>query len=356
MPVCLCCVNVALADGRKFRGIGQNAATNTAANAERKEPDKTPLAAYKPTRFWIAGENPSSADSWEQPASQPMAAVILDMDAQYVTVVSEDNPRPRKIPSKSLVAVEVEWPNEDSRKAHQAFLTGDHRTSIRTAQSIIASGTIPRWQQKFLAAEMTESLMALNQTANAARVFLSLAKESPPPLLWASAPVRWLNHPSDPALLTLCRDWLSTNQDPVAQLISGSWLLNESESAAAKSALERLAASNATDPVSQWVRPLAAAQLWRMATPVEVVERHRDWSAERDQLIPSLQFGPTAILADKLERADRKQEALAQWLRVLTWTRRNTRDSIYARHAASEILRSLAMTAKPNYSVQCLEL
>ncbi len=294
------------------------------------------LSGYQTTRFWVAAARPSLRNVWEEPIPELITAIVLDIDAQEIVYVRKENPTPLRLASSQLQAIDVLWATETAEAAHRAFLSDDFSAAVNTSKLAIADGKLPRWQQRILAAEITDSLVNMGQLTNACRVFVSLSKESPAAMLYASAPLNWTTQRGNTQLIELAQQWIIADQTPVEQLIGASWLLIGNESTAARTMMEQLSRSK-TSVVSQ----LATAQLWRTALPNQVIEQYADWASQRDRMLLPLQIGPTMTIADKLERAGHTEEALQEWLRLVAIYPKHQREVRQARESAVDLLKRL---------------
>lgn len=275
-----------------------------------EEPPRPSVAAA--ANLWFAPTRAASA-GWDVPLVEHRRLMVVDIDARDLHFLDAASGQTRRMPSAEIQAIEAEWANESAKQAHHAFANGDWAKVPVLVPPVIASGETPRWQQKLLAAEMCESLLAMGQIGNAGRVFVSLAKESLPPLMYAGLPLNWFHDRPDGRLIEQAQAWLKMENPEVAPLLGASWLLLSVHQEEARQRLERIAGER--QPV---LGALAASQLWRLATPQEVAENAGTWRKSRSTLLLPLQLGPTIILADKFERVGRKSEALQEWL----WAKR----------------------------------
>jgi hypothetical protein len=297
----------------------------------------TSLSDIPPSRFWLSSTDKLVKDTWESPTSELVKAIIVDIDERNLVCVAPDKPTiPNNLDSSRLHAIDVTWANEKAASAHSAFARGEFAAAIENAKQSIAEGKMPRWQQKILAAEITDSLIHLGQTTSACRVFISLCKESPAPMLYASAPLYWNSQRLDSQSIQQAQEWMRSDRAPIEQLIGASWLLNSHDATSARSTLDQLQRSK-----SAVIAQLATAQSWRLELPNQVAERYSEWSAYRDRLLLPLQVGPTATIADKLERAGLKEKAVQEWLRIVAIHPDRRKERLQARDAAVELLKQI---------------
>ncbi len=291
----------------------------------------------KPTRFWISASPSTSGNTWDAPSPEVISAVILDINELEIIYASEKDTTATRLSSLRLQAIEVIWASDSGRNAHAAFIRNDFKAALDLLKTAIANGELPRWQQRFLAAELTECLTNLEKTSIACSVFISLCKVSAAPMLYASAPLNWTSQRADTGLIQQAKEWLGPDKQPVSQLLAASWLLiGSDESRSAQSTLEKLSRSKSTA-----ISLLATAQLWRVAPPNQVIEQYPTWTILRDRMPLPLQVGPTTALAHKLEKAGQSEAALQEWLRVIAICPTQHKAFKDARFAAIELLKGL---------------
>ena len=304
-----------------------------AQNTSIDVPDVASYNDSPASRFWFSSTTAPSLYLWETPLPEAVSGTILDINDQEIVYLAKGNPTPVHRPSKRLQAIDFLFSSETAIKAHAAFEQRQFNSAIELAKTAIAEGKIPRWQQRILAAEITDCLMNLGHTANACRVFISLCKESPFPILYASTPLNWTTERADTGLTQQSQAWITLEKEPIAQLLGASWLLTGSDTQSIRAILEKLSRSKDTT-VSQ----LASAQLWRLAPPTQVVEQYHSWLLYRDQMLLPLQVGPTIAIAHKLEKAGKLEESVSQWLRIAALFPTNEKAAKLSSDSAMELL------------------
>jgi hypothetical protein len=285
----------------------------------------------------------STRASWSQSDSETIVGRIVDFNASNIIYQLPPDQALKTRNSSDVSKVAFEWLSKDAVGAHEAFESGNYSEVIRLGKLAIASGLLPSWQQRLLVARMVESFWQLNQKVIAGKLFLSLLKDSSPPLAYASAPLIWQPTKVDSAMTEAALGWVKESESIDSQLLGASWLLGTSESSDASEALQRIL----RQPNLMLTR-LAAAQQWRVATPKEVASRFQEWRAVRDLLPVAFQSGPTFTIAEKLERASLPSEALDEYIRIIALEPQKSYASRFARKRAAEILRSLNRTEEVN--------
>lgn len=270
-----------------------------------------PKAEIATSKVWIAAGGKPASEAWEDVSVELRRLQIIDFDAKDLSAIELGASVPTKFPSQAVQAVEVEWSSESGREAYRFFEAGEYAKAVEAAKQAIAANELPRWQQKLLGAAMVESFVGIGQPGIAGRAFVSLAKENPPALLYASVPLNWCNDRPDSGLIDQAREWLRMESPSVAPLIGASWLLNTNDAKDAKAVLERMAAGKT--PI---LASLATAQLWRVALPNEVSQNVIAWKQARDRMLTPLQLGPTLTIAYKLQSSGESQAAMHEWMRA----------------------------------------
>lgn len=249
-----------------------------------------------------------AGDSWSEPTIVQLRGSIREFDQDQLLLVEHDAAQ-RSISSQQIVWVEPNWSNEAAANAHRLFVSKQYRDVIATVPEVLKTG-LARWQQRFLIAELVQSVDALGNPRAAGVFFLNLAQSKPPPLLYAAMPLCWSVREPSTALQAEAANWLASGDD-VAQLLGASWLLSGPQRGEATRLLTRLQASE-----NSAIAQLAVAQAWRLVPPPQTMMFLNQWIEFRDKLLPPLQLGPTELIADRLMRVGEAELAIGQWLRI----------------------------------------
>lgn len=300
--------------------------------------------ANRQSRLWLTSADPRASRRWETPLDEAMLGVVIDINEQDIVYIPNGESTKTRTPSDRLEAIDVAWGTEQSSKAHHQFLEKEFSTFIAMAKTAIASGKVPRWQQRILAAEMAEAVALSGKWESAGKVFVSLVRENPPPLLYASAPIQWGQATPTSVPTATAKQWLDDANHPFSRLLGASWLVGSNLNSEAKSVLEQLVRDK-IQPISD----LASAQLWRIATPKEVGSNYKSWQAQRDKLLVALQAGPTIVLAKKLQSAGLLEQSQQEWLTIAIVTKPHTLLSNYARE---QIVQSMTESNKPKSEIE----
>jgi hypothetical protein len=285
----------------------------------------------------------SPRTSWSQSDSETIVGRIIDFNAASIIYQLPPDETMKTRNAIDVTKISFEWLSEEAAGANKAFESGSFSEVIRLGKLAIAGGQLPSWQQRFLVAKMVEAFWQSNQKVIAGKLFLSLLKDSSPPLVYASAPLIWQPTKVDSAMTEVALNWVNESESFDSQLLGASWLLGTSDSSGAIEALQRVS----RQPNLLLAR-LATAQLWRVATPKEVASKFLEWRSVRDLLPVGLQVGPTLTIAEKLERASLQAEALDEYIRIIAVEPSKSYASILAKKRASEILRSLNRPEEAN--------
>ncbi|MFY7874675.1 MAG: hypothetical protein ACOVQM_04465, partial [Pirellula sp.] len=107
--------------------------------------------------------------------------------------------------------------------------------------------------------------------------------------------------------------------------------------------LDTLARQSKSTLVSKY----AEAQLWRTTPPVELAtKRVNRCYAVRDSLLLPLQAGPTMLLAERFSKANEKELALSEWMRVAMMHSEQYRLASHAAKQAAAVLRERSQSAE----------
>ena len=288
--------------------------SNGLSTANAQTPSPTPETAREKASsqprdsFQYAAALNKSMDSWNLRATEHMVGMIEELDDQRIVFVEGE--KRRELPSNRVVQVEPMWRTQAATEAHKLFTERKYREA-KDAIAKAATNELPRWQQRFLVAEIVDVFAALGDNRIAGGVYLkSLAPNQPPSMLYGQLPMNWTTAEPDRALYEVAVEWLEQTEE-CAQLLGASWLLLGPDRDAARAKLLKLQNSK-VEPIAA----LAVAQAWRLVPPPETESKISEWLEYRDRLIQPLQIGPTEFLADRFGRVGLTDLAIGQWSRI----------------------------------------
>ncbi len=253
---------------------------------------------------------PKAYDPWNPPAEKRARGQIRSLDGEELVLVQEGGVTLR-MASQRVVSADFSWRTEEARQSSELVKQQKYRQAITRIPTAYQSG-VPRWQQRFLIAQLVQSLHAIGEVKRAGIIFLNLVESAPPDLLYADMPLCWTVVEPSSALQQQALDWMEMDTEE-ARLLGASWLLQVAEQPEAIRQLRALARSE-----NLTVAQLATMQLWRVVPPPDVESKLHGWMAIRDQLIQPLQLGPTELLADRAMRIGKWEIAVGQWMRIAT--------------------------------------
>lgn len=267
------------------------------------------LSAKQISRLSLAPLTPIHLQRWLPGESNQLDAQVLVFNEKELIYLKPGDATVQRSGSQNIVAIDVAWGSPEAHQANLLFQEQKYREAVRAAQGALKTG-IFRWQQTVLIAEIVDSLWLLGQYRLAGTTFLKLIEEKPPTLLYASAPLAWSSVEFDKATLDAAKEWLDSPNE-MAQLLGASWLLS-TKRAEAMVVLKSLSQSK-----SEPLRQLAAAQLWRTFPPTEAVSSSiGEWSTLRDNMPLPIQWGPTLLIAEKMDKSGAPLLAVPEWMRI----------------------------------------
>ena len=246
---------------------------------------------------------------------QRVTGKIARLDDQSLQIQQTGQTSVTTIASDQIAGVIVNWNSEQARLANQQYADSDWLASVRSSQAAIAASNMPLWQQRLLSLQIISALQNFQRIGLAAKVFVLVRQQNPPLLSLAYAPVPWASGDLNPAIVAEVSPYML--QDDAAQFVAASWLIETSNQAEAIVVLKRLSGFTQV-PLNK----LATAQLWRTSAPQKFVSTELpDAIKLRDSLPYCLQAGPTAAIADRIERAGEFERAFYYWIEVAQLSR-----------------------------------
>jgi hypothetical protein len=304
------------------------------------------------SRVTISDDDDSSFNRWDAPGSKQETGVILEWNAEKLFLVRPNDTKERSIYSPRVLRVEPVWENPLAEKLHELYSKQRWSEAIAIGPKVLGSKSeypsTPRWQQKMLLAELVECRTSLGSWQKGAVLFhsLALAKDSLPPLLATVIPIPWADSSvaigDRKKLHELSEGWIRDSNELV-KLMGAAWLLDSDQQKEAIATLDALARQSKSTLVSKY----AEAQLWRTTPPVELAtKRVNRCYAVRDSLLLPLQAGPTMLLAERFSKANEKELALSEWMRVAMMHSEQYRLASHAAKQAAAVLRERSQSAE----------
>lgn len=167
------------------------------------------------------------------------------------------------------------------------------------------------WMRQEIVARLVVAMRNLGQTDKAAAAFLGLMEMEPETRFAHTIPLAWTPAEPDLALRRRMDAWVRPDQAPAARLIAASWLLSGARRGEARRLLETLARDE-----TDWIRQLAAAQLWRADVVTSGADQPARWRAELRTFPASLQPAPSFVVAHAFARHKQEDAAVLAYLRA----------------------------------------
>ncbi len=242
---------------------------------------------------------------------QTIHGKILDLNARRLQIIPRGSEQPMTIAGDQVVGVEVAWQNQTAREANQAFLEHRWRETITLAQTAVNNPDIVSWQQELLSLHIVAAATHYDRIDIAAKVFGLLEQRGLADFGLAYLPVPWTTVNASQSTLATAKS-LVDNESETMRFIAAAWLLDSADRPIALEKLKLLAANS-----SSRLAPLARAQLWRAEPPHEFVANQiNDAQRACDRMPLSLQAGPQASIADRVERSGNLTQAFTRWTEV----------------------------------------
>ena len=304
------------------------------------------------SRVTIADADDSSFNRWDAPGSRLETGVVLEWNAEKLFLVRPSDTKERSISSPRVLRIEPVWENPLAAKLHELYSKQRWSEAIAIGPKVLGSKSeypsTPRWQQKMLLAELVECRTSMGSWEKGAVLFhsLALAKESLPPLLATVIPIPWADSSvaigDRKKLHELSEGWIRDSNELV-KLMGASWMLDSDRQKEAIASLDVLAKQSKSALVSNY----AEAQLWRTTPPMELATKrvNRCYSV-RDSLLLPFQAGPTMLLAERFNKANEKELALSEWMRVAMMHSEQYRLASHAAKQAAAVLRERSQSAE----------
>ncbi len=239
-----------------------------------------------------------------------ITGTILDYTGREI-VIELASGNPQKYPAERVVAIETTF-NPQQQAADRLFAEGQYAAALaKYREAGAGSNENRRWVRRQMLARMVECHQALGQYAQAGDFFLLLIKDDPQTLHFASIPLPWLAVEMTPPLEQKAQQWLTTEGQPIAQLLGASFLLLTSKQSSPLAMLKQLATSK--DPQ---LSSLAEAQSWRATVASTSVEQLAAWNRRIESFPSELGAGPYFIVGRALSNRGKHEEAALALMHV----------------------------------------
>lgn len=168
-----------------------------------------------------------------------------------------------------------------------------------------------RWVRREILAQITSCHHELGDEAAAVQAFLLLVQSDPQTPYFDRIPVTWLPAEPAPALVDAALKWLARENDPVANLLGASHLLNSPQK---RQAIDRLRSlSFDPDPRVAW---LSRGQFWRTGFATASDVQIENWTVDVEKAPESLRGGTYYLLGQALSNKHQPAKAALAYLRV----------------------------------------
>ncbi len=282
----------------------------------------TDARAEQATVYWDKPQRSDESVIFSQRV-QAITGEVQEFSGKRIVVQQVGRTEPTVIAVDQLTGVRVIWESEPAVRAHEHFRIGNWRDCILATKEANDLPDVPDWQRKMLSLQVVSAATHFEKLETATLVFKALRQREMPNFGYAYLPVAWSTVAPNSAVVQAAEKFAS-DTDAAAKLVAATWLLHGPQRQASVKALESIAQGN--EPV---LSQIAKTQLWRTIAPQEFVTSHLSKAINfRDSMPLYLQAGPTAVIADRVERSGDWAGAWNYWLEV-AMTSRNSQLPVF---------------------------
>ncbi len=292
------------------------------------------LVAEEVIVYWQKKKSPTESTIFST-GSEVIRGEMVGFDDNRFIVQIAGQEQPFVMPSSQIAGVKVLWDDEQMQQANAALHIGNYGEAIQKLQTIIEQSDAQPWKQKLLLLEIAAAATRLEKLRIATRVCSLVHASKAPLFVNAYAPIQWTSDPiAKEAIEELAT--FASDPSPIIQIVVCSWNLSSPDQATYIKKLEVIA-QNQKDTAGVF----AAVQLWRTIPPQEFIQsKLAEAIRVRDSLPYCLQAGPTAVIADRIERSGNYELAFDYWLETVLMSPNQAMPIV---HIAARHLDQLAM-------------
>jgi hypothetical protein len=266
-------------------------------------------AAEPADRVWLEPLRPIATESdWYPRAIESVSGKVVDLDASQLRILLTGDEQETAVAAHRVMRIEPANLSELESEAIGLFNAGQFSQSLAKLPAALQQRP-PVWRQQWLTMLAAQAAWKSGRSKIALELVSQLDQRPLAPLMIAQLPIAWRNGKQSADAITEGENRLS-DSSPAVQLVAASWLLSSPNRSQAQTVLTQLQSSERKD-----IAPLAAALMWRTATPPQVTESSGSWEEKINQLPLVLQAGPIETLIEKLEAA-----GVAERAKHLQWT------------------------------------
>ncbi len=212
----------------------------------------------------------------------------------------------REIENQSIVQVKTNWP-ASYLEGVQLATEGKSSAAIEQWQQALQEDS-RRWVQAIIYRHLIEEAMLLDQPDLAVRSYLAIVTDDPYSRFLPHAPLPWAGAQ---ATLPSAKEWLESPQAGV-QLVGAGWSLSGSAREQATDKIGEL-----IDDLDPRVSALATGYSWGLK-PNPDPRQTQIWQTVVNQMLRSARPGPLFALATQQANTDQPDQAVINWMKVVT--------------------------------------
>ncbi len=261
-------------------------------------------AAAKPDRVWLAPSKPTAAQSrWYPQAITVIVGRVVSLDDKQLEILVSGDEVPTRVAAHRVTWIRPGAISDKQSSALQRYADKDYGGALRPLLDSL-NDRPPVWRQQWLSMLAADAAWRSSRSEIALELVSQLDTRPLAPYVLAWLPIAWKND-RQPASSVLAAEQRLADKSAAVRLVAASWLLASPSRNQAATVLKQLAADTERPAIAQ----LAAAVLWRTATPPQVSQHADDWQQQLDELPIVLQTGPMLTLSGRFESAGLEREA-----------------------------------------------
>ncbi|MGV3486716.1 MAG: hypothetical protein ACO1RT_20020 [Planctomycetaceae bacterium] len=295
-------------------------------------------AAPPPDVLWL---EPTPVKGDERPFAPRSIArrqgAIESADSKSLVMVPAREDKSVQVTASRVIWIEPGFEDSDTIAAIALFRQGQYAQSISPLlDSITRRPSV--WRAQWLSMHLWQAAYLAERYPASLELVKQIDARPLPAYIIGGLPIAWIDGRLPASAVDAARSALAQPSTSAAtQLVAASWLLGPSGDQAAVAALHSLVAQKERPLVAQ----LAETLLWVKTPPPNLRANRQVWKQQLEKLPLAMYAGPAALLADRLEAAGEREEALELFLSVALTPPRPHEITSQARSRAVSLLEQL---------------
>lgn len=262
-------------------------------------------------QIWLEPTAAAAADGaanqpWYAASIKQLSGQVEKLDGSVFSYVPSGATEPVSHTASRVIWIQRGEVPAAERQALTLFRDQKYAEALRP---LIASldARPPVWRQQFISMAAAQAAWRSGRGKIALELVSQLDRRPLPPMVVGWLPIQWQRPaaaiPDDAAALERL-----TDPSAAVRVVAASWLITSDHRTEAIQSLRQLTGKS-VNVNDQFLRPLAAALLWRVATPVQVKASSQQWLEQIESLPMCMQTGPLISLSEKLDTAGLESES-----------------------------------------------